>query len=119
MKFYEVQKFMAITNHGTLDQVIMTSKVWWDKLTPACKQAINEAVVEGGKLTIKLTYSIIESKAMGAFKKAGMKVVNVSSADYREMKQKVLPGVEKFFVERNGARGKAILEAFKKEMAGR
>ena len=119
MKFYEVQKFMAITNHGTLDQVIMTSKVWWDKLTPACKQAINEAVVEGGKLTIKLTYSIIESKAMGAFKKAGMKVVDVSAADYREMKQKVLPGVEKFFVERNGARGKAILEAFKKEMAGR
>ncbi len=44
MKFYEVQKYMAITNHGTLDQVIMTSKVWWDKLTPACKQAISEAV---------------------------------------------------------------------------
>ena len=55
---------------------------------------------------------------MGAFKKAGMTVVNVSEADYMEMKQKVLPGVEKFFIERNGARGKSILEAFKKEMAG-
>jgi len=119
MKFHEVQKYMAITNHGTLDQVVMMSKVWWDKLTPACKQAIREAVDEGGKLTVKLTYSIIDDKAMGAFKKAGMQVIKVSKADYEEMKQRVLPGVEKFFIGRNGSRGKALLEAFKKEMAVR
>ena len=117
MKFHEVQKFMAITNHGTLDQVIMVSNIFWKKLSGDCKQAVREAVEAGGKLTVKLTYSIIDSKAMGAFKKVGMKVVKVSKADYAEMKRKVLPGVEKFFVQKNGARGKAILEAFKKELS--
>ncbi len=114
MKFHEVQDYMALTNHGTLDQVIMMSKGWWDKLSSDCQTAIHEAVEAGGKLTVELTYSIIDSKAMGAFEKAGMKVVEVSEADFAEMKRKVLPGVEKFYVERNGARGKAILEAFKK-----
>ena len=66
---------------------------------------------------MELTYSIIDSKAMGAFEKAGMKVVEVSEADFAEMKRKVLPGVEAFYVERNGARGKAILEAFKKVLS--
>ena len=117
MKFHEVQDYMALTNHGTLDQVIMMSKVWWDKLSPDCQKAIHEAVEAGGKLTVKLTYSIIDSKAMGAFEKAGMKVVEVSEADFAEMRRKVLPGVEKFYVEQNGARGKAILEAFKKALS--
>ena len=117
MKFHEVQDYMALTNHGTLDQVIMMSKGWWDKLSSDCQTAIREAVEAGGKLTVELTYSIIDSKAMGAFEKAGMKVVEVSEADFAEMKRKVLPGVEKFYVERNGARGKAILEAFKKALS--
>lgn len=117
MKFHEVQKYMAITNHGTLDQVIMASKVWWDKQPAACQKAIGEAVDAGGKLTVDLTYSIIDKKAMGAFKKVGMKVVDVSKADFAEMKAKVLPGVEAFYVKQNGARGRAILDAFKKEVA--
>lgn len=117
MKFHEVQKYMAVTNHGTLDQVIMVSKVWWDKLNGACQTAIREAVKAGGDLTTKLTYSIIDSKALGVFKKVGMEVVDVSKEDFEDMKKRVLPGVEKFYVEQNGARGKAILDAFKKELA--
>jgi C4-dicarboxylate-binding protein DctP len=116
MKFHEVQTHMALTNHGTLDQVIMMSKVWWDKLSADCRTAIGEAVDAGGKLTTDLTYSIIEAKAMGAFKAAGMEVVEVSPAEFAEMKAKVLPGVEEFYVEQNGDRGRKILEAFKKEM---
>ncbi len=119
MKFHEVQKYMALTNHGTLDQVIMMSKVWWDKRSPACRQAIQEAVDAGGRLTVAKTYAIIDSKAMGVFKKVGMKVVKVSKADFADMKKRVLPGVEEFYVAQNGARGEAILEAFKDEIGGR
>ena len=45
-----------------------------------------------------------------------MEVVEVSPADFAEMKAKVLPGVEMFYIEQNGDRGKKILEAFKKEL---
>ncbi len=117
MKFHEVQKYMALTNHGTLDQVIMASMVWWDKLSADCQRAIEEAVEAGGKLTMEQTYTVIDAKAMGAFKKVGMKVVEVDKADFEEMRQMVLPGVEKFYVEQNGPRGNEILEAFKMEFS--
>jgi C4-dicarboxylate-binding protein DctP len=116
MKFYEVQKYMALTNHGTLDQVIMTSKAWWDKLPENCQKAIHGAVKAGGDLTVDLTYSIIDSKAMGAFEKSDMKVVDVSEEDFADMRNRVLPGVEKFYVDQNGARGQDILDTFKKEL---
>jgi C4-dicarboxylate-binding protein DctP len=108
------ETYSALKNKS--DQVIMMSKVWWDKLSADCRTAIGEAVDAGGKLTTDLTYSIIEAKAMGAFKAAGMEVVEVSPAEFAEMKAKVLPGVEEFYVEQNGDRGRKILEAFKKEM---
>ena len=117
MKFHEVQDYAALTNHGTLDQVIMMSKVWWDKRTDDCKAVIRDAVAAGGKLTADLTYSIIESKALPAFEKSGIKIVEVSKEDFDDMKANVLPGVEKFYVEQNGERGKAILEAFKAELS--
>jgi len=117
MKFHEVQDYIALTNHGTLYQLIMLSKGWWDKRSSTCQTAIREAIDAGGKLTTDLTYSIIKSKALPVFQKAKIKVVDVSKANFEDMKAKVLPGVEKFYVEQNGAKGKAILDAFKAELA--
>jgi C4-dicarboxylate-binding protein DctP len=116
MKFYEVQKYVTMTNHGTLDQVIMVSKVWWDKRTAACQSVIRNAVDAGGKLTESLTYSIIDQKALPAFKKRGTKIIDVDTANYMKMKAMVLPGIEKFYVKQNGDRGQAIIDAFKADL---
>ena len=116
MKFYEVQKYVTLSKHGTLDQVIMVSKVWWDKRTAACQAVIRDAVDAGGKLTTKLTYSIIDQKALPAFAKRGVKIVNVDAASFEKMKAMVLPGIEKFYVKQNGERGQAIIDAFKADL---
>ncbi len=116
MKFYEVQKFVTLSNHGTLDQVIMVSKVWWDKRTAACQAVIRNAVDAGGKLTTRLTYTIIDGKALPAFTKRGVKLVDVNAANFEKMKAKVLPGIEKFYVKQNGKRGQAIIDAFKSDL---
>lgn len=115
MKFHEVQRYMTITSHGTLDQVIMLSKTWWDSLPPSCQAAVRNAVEEGGKVCVEATYRLVD-KALDAFSKSGMQVVNVPKADIEAMQQKVLPGIEKFYVEQNGERGREILQAFKKEL---
>ena len=70
MKFHEVQDYMALTNHGTLDQVIMLSKTWWDQRTADCQQLIREAVEAGGKLTVDMTYSIIDSRRWARSRKS-------------------------------------------------
>lgn len=117
MKFHEVQNFATFTNHATLDQVIMVAKPWWDARTEACQDAIHEAVEVGRRLTAELTNSIIASAALPAFEARGIEIVTPTDEEWDEMRAAVLPGIEALYVEENGARGQAILDAFKAEIA--
>ena len=115
MKFYEVQDYMTMTNHGTLDQLVMLSKSWWDGLPADCQAAVVEAVDAGGVLTADKTYELI-GKAEGAFAKAGMKLVPFTPEAFAEAQSAVLPGVEAFYVEENGPAARKILDGFKKQL---
>lgn len=115
MKFHEVQDYMSMTNHGTLDQLVMTSKSWWDGLTPECQAAVTEANEAGAELTAEQTYAVID-KAMKTFEEAGMQIVEVPDDKYEELRAQVLPGVEAFYVEKGGAEAQEILDGFKAEM---
>jgi len=117
MKFHEVQEFAAFTNHGILDNVIMVSKRWWDARASACQAAIREAVDAGGRLTAELTYSVIEELALPAFEASGITVTTPTEMQWNEMRDAVLPGIERRYIEQNGERGQALLEALKAEIA--
>lgn len=112
MKFHEVQDYMTLSNHGTLDQLVMVSKMWWDGLTAECQTAIKEATVAGGVVTEDQTYAIIE-KANAAFAKSDMKVVEMTPEQTAALRDAILPGVEAFYVEKNGEEGQKILDGFK------
>jgi len=116
MKFHEEQDYMTLSNHGTLDQLIMVGKSWWDGLPAECHTAILEAAVAGGKVTEDQTYAIIE-KANAAFAKSGMKVVEMSPAETTLLRDAILPEIEEFYVEKNGAEGERILAGFKQYLS--
>src|SRR5690606_31522875 len=77
MKFYEVQKYLTLTDHGTLDQIFMVSKPWWDKLPESCQNEIREAAGAGAEASFTQTYKDID-KALTAIKAAGTQVVPVT-----------------------------------------
>jgi len=117
MKFHEVQDYAALTNHGTLDQVILVSKPWWEQRSALCQDAIREAVEVGGRMTAELTNAIVLSAALPAFENSGLEISRPSSQEWTRMQEAVLPGIEKFYVQENGALGQAILDAFRAEIA--
>ena len=117
MKFHEVQNFAALTNHGTLDQVVMTSKIWWENRAKPCQEAIREAVEFGGQLTAELTNTIVTSAAIPAFEARGLTITQPTDEEWSQMQAAVLPGIEALYVEGNGARGQTVLDAFKSEIA--
>jgi C4-dicarboxylate-binding protein DctP len=60
-KFYEVSKYMTVSNHGYLGYLVVMSKKFWDKLPDdlkaAVKQAMKEATAEERKLAVELDKS--------------------------------------------------------------
>ena len=45
-KFYEVQKYMTLSNHGYLGYLVVMSKKFWKKLPPDLKKVVKEAMKE-------------------------------------------------------------------------
>ena len=117
MRFHEVQDYIALTNHGTMDQVLMVSKIWWDQRSPSCQNAIREAIEIGGEMTAELTYEVTEDLAMPAFVASGTEIREVSSENRAVLRDALLPGVEARYLQDTGERGAAILEAFREELA--
>jgi C4-dicarboxylate-binding protein DctP len=110
MKFYEVQKYMTLTDHGTLDQVFMVSKKWWDKLPKSCQTEVQAAVDAGSKVSFDKTYEDI-GVAMKAFEKAGMKVVKMSP-DQKQVLAKAVQPTRAFYVNLTHQEGKPYLDKF-------
>lgn len=110
MKFHEVQKYMTMSNHGTLDQVFMISKAWWDKLPPKCQEEVRQAADAGAKVSFEKTYEDIDV-ALAAFRKQGMQVVPVSAEQKAVLAETTRPTRE-LYVKLTGKQGQAFLDAF-------
>jgi C4-dicarboxylate-binding protein DctP len=45
-KFHEVQKTIAVTNHGVIDYMVITNAKWWDGLPADVRKGLQEAMDE-------------------------------------------------------------------------
>ncbi|CAG7615316.1 C4-dicarboxylate-binding periplasmic protein DctP [Paenibacillus solanacearum] len=45
-RFYKVQQYMTISNHGYLGYGVLTNKKYWDKLPESVRKAVKEAIDE-------------------------------------------------------------------------
>jgi len=115
MGLQEVQKFMTLTRHGTLDQVFMVSKAWYDGLSADCRGALDAAVQAGREVVAQETQKA-EQKAMEGMRAAGVEIVTPSAEELAGLRQATLPKVREAFVAQTGGQGRALLEAVEAEM---
>jgi tripartite ATP-independent transporter DctP family solute receptor len=80
-KLYEVQKYLALTNHQFQMTPFLMSKRTWDKLSDADKKAVQEAAAEATALQRKLS-SEAEEKLLSELKAKGMQVTTVDKAAF-------------------------------------
>ncbi len=93
-KFYEVQKFAAITNHQYNPQSVMISKKFWDTLSAAEKQIVQDAAVEAGKYQREQARSQVAA-ALDNMKKNGMQVTEFPAAEVLKFADKMKPVISK------------------------
>jgi C4-dicarboxylate-binding protein DctP len=112
-KFYEVSKYMTVSNHGYLGYLVVLSKKFWDSL-PAdlqanVKQAMKEATAEERKLAVELDksqFAEIEKYAKET-KKLDITVLTAEQANaWRKVMGNIYP---EFYDEK--VIGKSLIEA--------
>lgn len=93
-KLYEVQKFLALTNHQYNPQSVMISKKFWDTLSAAEKKIVGDAAVESAKYQREQARGQVAG-AMDNLKKNGMTVTTLPASEMAILQDKMKPVIAK------------------------
>ncbi|HET7792201.1 MAG TPA: TRAP transporter substrate-binding protein [Rhizobacter sp.] len=87
-KFYEVQKYLTVTNHVYSPWIVTVSKKFWDGLSPAEKKVLMDAAVKSRDFERKDTRDEA-AKALADLKGKGMQINELSPAEANRMREKL------------------------------
>jgi TRAP-type transport system periplasmic protein len=87
-KFYEVQKYLSITNHVYSPWVVLVSKKWWDQLSKVEHKVLLDAAKASRDFERKDTREEAV-KALADLKAKGMQINEVSAAESGRMRDKL------------------------------
>ena len=93
-KFYEVQKYVSATNHTYTQNIILVSKIFWDKLTPAEQKMMQDAYNESRDYQAEQTRLQTE-KALSELQAKGMQYNAVPPEELERMRKAAQPVVDK------------------------
>ncbi|CAN5207404.1 TRAP transporter substrate-binding protein [soil metagenome] len=110
-KFYEVQKYLSVTNHVYAANIILVSKKFWDKLSPTEQKILHDSALEARDYQRTVSREAA-TKAIVELKAKGMAINELPQAEIDRMRAAVKPIHEKFSAEYDPA----ITATFKSEL---
>ena len=115
MKFYEVQKYIAVSNHAYLTSVFIMNKALFDSMP----KDIRDAIVKTAKdiipfqLKAELHVDKENEEVIRKYKKTTVKELTPEAV--KGFREKMSP-VKNIYIKMVGPHGKSVVEAFEKEM---
>ena len=94
-KFYEVQKFVSATNHVYAANIVLVSKRFWDKLSPAEQKILNDAANEARPYQRQVSRAAAQ-KAVDELKAKGMTYNELAPAELARMRSTAKPVTDRF-----------------------
>lgn len=94
-KMFEVQKYVSATNHVYGTNIILVSKRFWDKLSPAEQKMMQDAANEAKRYQRQVSRDAAQ-KAVVELKAKGMQYNELAAAEQARMRQIAKPVTDKF-----------------------
>ncbi|HEX2137320.1 MAG TPA: TRAP transporter substrate-binding protein [Microvirga sp.] len=93
-KFYEVQKYLSVTNHAYTPFLVLYSKQLWDKLSPDEQKALQDCAVVGRDEQRRVSREL-SAKSLAKLKQEGMQVNELTAAEQARLRDAVKPVYER------------------------
>jgi len=93
-KFYEVQKYLVLSNHQYNPQSLIFSKKVWDTLSAGDRKILADAGVEAGKYQRQVAREAAGT-ALDTLKKNGMQVTELAPAELAKFREAMKPVIAK------------------------
>ncbi len=95
MRFYEVQDYMALSNHGYLAYAFLVSEAFYDRLTPEQQQIISDAAIEAAQYERQVTIER-EEGFIETIEESGTTVIRLTDEQRRAFEEATRPVHENF-----------------------
>jgi C4-dicarboxylate-binding protein DctP len=95
-KFHEVQKTIAVTNHGALDYMVITNSGWWDGLPEDVRAGLQKAMAGATEHANKLAAEINDRDQKRIAEAGKAKIQTLSKEDVAAWRTAMHPVWEKF-----------------------
>jgi len=106
-KFHEVQKTIAVTNHGVIDYMVITNAAWWNGLPADVRSGLQQAMDEATKYSNQLAVDLNEKDRKRIAEAGKAKIQELSKDDVAAWRKAMEPVWKKF----EGDIGKDLIDA--------
>jgi len=106
-KYHEVQKTIAVTNHGVIDYMVITNAKWWNGLPADVRAGLADAMKQATVYANKLANDLNEQDRKKIADAGKAKIQDLSKEDVAAWKKAMAPVWKKF----EGDIGKDIIAA--------
>jgi len=111
-KFYEVQKYLSLTNHAYTPFLVLYSKQLFDKLSPEEQKALHNCAAVGRDEERSVSRAVT-AKSLANLKKEGMQITELAPTEQVRIREAVKP-----VYERHAATiGKETIDMIQAELA--
>jgi C4-dicarboxylate-binding protein DctP len=115
MKFHEVQKYLVVTEHGAMEDVVLFNPGWWQKLPAAHRAAIVKAFDEV-RPEFEKNKDAAQQSALDVIKASGKTSVRVADEKERaRLRDAMYPRARAAYLERAGAEGQKLIALYEQE----
>jgi tripartite ATP-independent transporter DctP family solute receptor len=111
-KFYEVQKFVSATNHVYAANIVLVSKKFWDRLSPAEQRVLSESADEARVYQRRVSREAAQ-KAVAELQARGIAYNTIEPAQRARMQEVVKPVIAQF----TNSYDPAIVKLYQDELA--
>lgn len=114
MKFHEVQKHMVVTEHGVMEDIVLFSNGFWNKLSPEQRDVIAKAFDEV-RPEVEAMKEAVQTTSVETIKAAKLDVRVADEIERKALGAAMAPKARTSYLERAGAEGTKVLAVYDEE----
>jgi tripartite ATP-independent transporter DctP family solute receptor len=115
MKFHEVQKYLVVSNHGAMEDVVLFNPTWWKSLPEGHRKIITDTFIEVRPEVEKMKNEATE-KALEQIRASGRIEIRVmGEAERRKFQAAMVPKAQAAYTQRAPGEGQKAVELYEAE----
>ncbi|WP_174803356.1 TRAP transporter substrate-binding protein [Martelella limonii] len=116
MKFYEVQKYLLVSDHGAMEDVILFNPAFWSSLPEEYQTTITETFQEVVPDLLAHKKAAVDA-ALETIKENGVEVTVATDAQKAELRDITYPAAKAAYIAQTGEQGEDLIELYEAEYA--